>query len=147
VFSDATAILLASSSAGSYTYESLTASTAYYLWIKANYSGGSSVVVILGPVTTSEPPPPPPTDFESTGVTATTITVEWSAPTASGVQGYIVYRNTDDNIAGAEEDSTSFTSYTHDNLSANTTYFLWVKADYGSTQSELIRISVTTEAQ
>ncbi len=90
-----------------------------------------------------------PSGFVSTGMTTSSATVSWATPSTPPANGYEIYYSTTTTppatpqITGVAGTSTS---YTIPGLSANTTYYIWIKAKCSATdQSALVGpISVYT---
>ncbi len=127
------ALLVGSTAQTNYTLTGLTASTRYYIRVKAidaaqnesSFSGTfradtAAASVAGGPDTTA---PGAPSSLTQTQVTSSTISLNW-APSSDnvGVAGYRVYQN------GALVGSPNATSFTVTGLSPATSYALTVKA-------------------
>jgi uncharacterized repeat protein (TIGR02543 family) len=119
----------------SYTHTGLQASTTYYYYIKAKNSAGSSGYSSFTSAKTSSSGsggttvtmPSAPTGVNATALSASSISVSWSA--VSGATSYEVYyeigNSTTKNLANTV---TGGTSYTHTGLQADTTYWYYIKA-------------------
>lgn len=104
------------------------------------YDGGASSG---GGGTTDTQAPTAPTNLSSTGKTASSVSLSWSASTDNvGVTGYDVYRN------GTYAGSSTGTAYTDSGLQASTTYTYTVKAKdaAGNVSAANGSVNVTTNA-
>ncbi len=105
----------------SHTFPNLTADTAYTLYVRAKNSGGDSAWTPLSAKTARAEP----SDLKATA-TSTSITLSWTAVT--GATGYEVKRS-----PGSETPTAvTGTSHTFPNLTANTAYTLYVRAQDSS---------------
>ena len=94
---------------------------------------------------TDQTAPNAPTGATSSGVTATSVTLNWTAPTDNvGVTGYNVYRN--GTLIGTSPTTTS-TTYTDNGRSPSTAYVYTIKArDATGNLSSAATVNVTTSA-
>ncbi|CAH1200505.1 hypothetical protein PAECIP111893_01402 [Paenibacillus plantiphilus] len=132
----------------SYTDTGLTAATSYKYTVKAyDAAGNRSAVSNEATVVTSTGPdtlaPSVPADLASTGKTATTVSLSWTASTDNvGVTGYEVYRGT------ALVGTTAATTYTDTGLTAATAYSYSVlakdAADNKSAKSPALEVTTST---
>ncbi|MBW7473858.1 fibronectin type III domain-containing protein [Paenibacillus oenotherae] len=112
----------------SYTDTGLTAETSYKYTVKAfdaasNVSAASNEVTVVTSAGPDLNPPTAPTGLASTGKTATTVSLSWTASTDNvGVTGYDILRN------GVKVGTSTTTSYTDTGLTAETSYKYTVKA-------------------
>jgi len=132
----------------SFTDTGLTASTAYTYTVKArdaagNVSDASTAVTVTtsagGTVDTT--PPSAPTGLRSTGVTASSVTLTWTASTDNvGVTAYQIYR--DGTLVG----QATSPGFTESGLTASTTYSYTVKARdaAGNVSASSSAVSATT---
>src|SRR5690625_4298342 len=81
-----------------------------------------------------------PSDLEVTEITANSATVSWE----SDADNYNYAVTTEDEEPADADDSTGDNSVDLDNLDDNTTYYVWVQADCGESQSNWKSISFTT---
>src|SRR5690625_3818214 len=81
-----------------------------------------------------------PSDLEVTDITANSATVSWE----SDADNYNYAVTTEDEEPADADDSTGDNSVDLDNLDDNTTYYVWVQADCGESQSNWKSISFTT---
>ncbi|GKU78317.1 fibronectin type III domain-containing protein [Paenibacillus sp. L3-i20] len=140
VSSPSTALTVTTNPASVCTVQEWSASTAYSGSQRASYSGNeyearwwtrgerpdiSSVWRLIGPCGTGTGdliPPTVPSNLQSTGATASTISLSWGASTDNvGVTGYIVY-------FGSSSVNVTGTTTTISGLSPNTSYSFTVKA-------------------
>ena len=75
-----------------------------------------------------------PTQFWSEAVTSTTATLSWIPSTPAPNGGYLYVYNTSPTIGGMDGSSSSTNAYLS-NLLPSTTYYWWVAANCGSSQS------------
>ena len=115
-----------------YTLTGLSESTTYYAYLRAK--DGEDVSAWTSKITFSTPAQyPAPTDFAMTDYAATTATFGWtngSSETAWQIK-YSTDENFDPASAGTSQDVTT-NPYTLTGLTAETTYYAYLRADYGS---------------
>jgi chitinase len=136
----------------SFTNSGLSASTTYSYTVKAHdAAGNNSAASNAVSVTTSASgggggdttPPSAPGSLHSTGTTASSVSLAWSASTDNvGVTGYDVFRSS------TKVGTVTGTSFTDSGLSASTTYSYTVKAHdaAGNNSAASNAVSVTTSA-
>ena len=125
----------------SYKLEGLTYNTTYYAWVRDNCgTDGYSSWTASGSFTTLELCPTP-SNLHMTAYTATTATLAWNAVT--GQDAWLLYYSTSDVAPDDETTSgdniiaiSTTASYTIEGLTAETTYYAWVRgnctaSDYG----------------
>ena len=117
-----------------YTRAALTASTQYYAWLRAqNARGASDWTAAVAVTTPAVPPaiPPTPTGFASTASTFDTITYGWTA--APRATTYDLYITTSATAPTSDTAATvvvgGVTTYIHTELSENTTYRAYIRAN------------------
>ncbi len=91
-----------------------------------------------------------PTNLQSTGRTATTVSLNWTRSTTSGVKQYVGIRDVEKYAPGNfrwRYVDANATSYTVRNLEADTKYAFRVRATKGSQQARSNYVNVTTLAQ
>ncbi|MFP5437433.1 MAG: T9SS sorting signal type C domain-containing protein [Bacteroidia bacterium] len=99
-------------------------------------SGGTQPPIAIDNITLSIPSCLVPTALTTSGVTGTTATIGWTAPATAPANGYDYYLST---AATAPIDTTAptavvtATSASLTSLTANTTYYWWVRSDCGAT--------------
>ncbi len=155
VYRNGSATPLATVTSGtSYNDSGLTAGTAYTYQVAAFDTSTpplvSALSTALGVTTLAPKAPTVPTGLAATNVTATTLTLSWTASTnagSSGVGGYYVYRN---GSATPLATVTSGTSYNDSGLTAGTAYTYQVAAFDSSTPPLVSALStalgVTTQS-
>jgi len=77
-----------------------------------------------------------PTNVSATNVTATTATLNWTAPSPAPA-GYTFMVNNSPTLGGSPVYTTS-TSVTVNNLTPNSDYYWWVASDCGNSQSDWV---------
>lgn len=118
--------------ATTYTDSGLSSGTSYSYTIKAIASGGSEGVasgVVTGSTTGTPPALPAPSGLAVSGVTASTVSLSWSA--ASGASSYNIYRNGVKANAGV----VTMTTFTDSSLAPSTAYSYAVTAVNSSGES------------
>ena len=147
--SGATTTLVASGLTGqNYTVNGLLDNTSYFFTVKAVSSGGvSSAASNQATATTQALPATTPTGLSASAVSATQISLSWSAVVNTGAT-YAVYYGTS---SGAENTmlatGLSGTTYTATGLTASTTYYFIVRSiSAGGTSSPSTQASATTQA-
>src|SRR6266540_1464460 len=108
----------------------------------ANYATVSAIQVTGGSGGGDTTPPSAPSNLQSTGKTATSVSLSWTASTDNvGVTGYDVYRGS------TKVGTPTGTSYTDGGLSANTSYTYTVKARdaAGNVSAASNAVTVTTD--
>lgn len=127
-----------------YSASGLTGGTLYYLHVRsdcgsANYSVWSTI-----PFTTL-PTCPPPTSLLSSGVTATTATLSWTAPAGAVAYEYVL--NTSATAPGGSGTPTASTVYNASSLTPSTLYYFYVRSSCGiGNYSTWASLSFTTKA-
>jgi fibronectin type 3 domain-containing protein/dihydrofolate reductase len=149
----AAAMSVATTETDSYTDTGLNPGTLYYYWIKAckeNSEGGvaCSNFSTVSSKATLVVIPSAPTGVSLSADSASQITVLWNSVTATNY--YEVFRNTtDSNLSSTRISQPANTTYTDSGLSADTTYYYWVKAcgigDMCSAFSEVASIKTLEE--
>ncbi len=132
----------------SYQFTGLLASTAYSLSVTAtDAAGNNSTSATLSATTAGSADataPSQPASPSTSGITASSITLSWSASTdtgGSGLAGYHVYRN------GTFITNVTGTSYTFTGLAASTAYTLGVRAyDNSNNESGMATATATTSS-
>ncbi len=129
-----------------YTDTGLTGSASYSYSVSAyDALGNTSIASAAISVTTLiQPPPTQPTSLTAVTITATTVSLSWTASTSSaGVAGYNIFRN------GVKVGTSTTTTYTDTGLTVSITYSYTISAydSAGNTSSLSSALSVTTVAQ
>ncbi len=109
----------------------------------ANYATVSAIQVTGGSGGGDTTPPSAPSNLQSTGKTATSVSLSWTASTDNvGVTGYDVYRGS------TKVGSPTGTSFTDTGLTASTSYSYTVKAHdaAGNSSAASNAITVTTDS-
>lgn len=113
-----------------YNASGLTASTLYYFHVRAMCSGGASQWSTISFSTPAPPPPcPAPANLAVSNITSSGAAVGWSA--VSGAAGYHYVVNTSAQPSSTSGTQTTATSFTKTGLSANTSYYVHVRARCG----------------
>lgn len=134
--------LLTSVTSTSYSVTGLTEKTEYTLTVKAkdttgNVASGTSVTVTTADITA----PNNVTNLSTSNVTATSLTLSWTASTSTDVTGYEVYNGT------ALLGTVTGTTYNVSGLTASTAYTFVVKAkDLANNVASGTSVGVTTSA-
>ncbi len=132
-----------------YTFAGLTCGTLYNLALEAydargnvSYRPQAVAVVTTNACNPDSQAPTTPTGLSTSGVTATQVTVSWSASTDNiGVTGYGRYVN------GSLASSGTGTSFTFTSLTCNTAYTLGIDSyDAAGNRSSRASINATTSA-
>ena len=120
-----------------FSLDNLEQNTTYYVWVRDNcgtdgYSSWASTNF-----TTLELCPTP-TNLHVVSYTSTTATLEWTA--ATGQSAWMIYYSTS-NQAPAPDQATDIVAvntnpYTLTNLTAETTYYAWVRGDCGGEEGQ-----------
>ncbi|MBN1112440.1 MAG: fibronectin type III domain-containing protein [Bacteroidales bacterium] len=139
--------LLTTTSNNSFNVTGLSVATAYSFYVKAkdaagNVSSASSTINVTTTGTVDTQAPTAPTNLSSSNVTATSVSLSWTASTDNvGVTGYDIYRN------GSKLTSVTATSYNVTGLAASTAYSFYVKAKdaAGNISVASSTINVTTD--
>ncbi|MCL2442203.1 MAG: fibronectin type III domain-containing protein [Treponema sp.] len=128
------------------TFTGLTEDTTYYVYARsaANNNYNEGVAHRSAGITTSRVSVPrAPSGVNATAASTTSITVSWDS--VSGANGYRVYRSTSSTGTFTEIGTSTTTSFTNYELSANTTYFYRVAAYNNSgTGSQSSTVNTTT---
>ncbi len=111
------------------TIGSLSSGLTYYVWVKAKNGSGVSGFSPGGSAITIPAAPGAPTVSSPASLN---LSATWT--TVTGAASFDVYRNTANNSATATLTNSSVTTLpvTHGALSADTTYYYWIKAKNGS---------------
>ncbi|MXX51770.1 MAG: hypothetical protein F4Z39_12290, partial [Chloroflexi bacterium] len=124
-----------------YTFTSLSASTAYTLQVVAGNSGGESSPAQTSATTNDVPPPPAPaapTLLNTSGITQSAITLNWTK--SNTATAYKVRKDSDDSWTILEDVAT----YEFTGLSADTDYTLEVVASNAGGDSAAVSIDAST---
>ncbi len=121
----------------SYAFTGLTADTQYSLQVRAKNAGGTSAAASLN-ARTLPTAPGPPTGLTTSGITQTSITLNWTKP--AGATGYKVRTGT----TGAFTTLSDVATYTFTGLTANTAYTLQVRASNAGGDSSVAQTTATT---
>jgi fibronectin type 3 domain-containing protein len=117
----------------SYTHTGLTSGTTFTYYIKAKNNAGESEYSSSASATTDSTMPSAPTGVTAAAASSNSITVSWDP--VSNAASYDVYYeigiSSTRNFAG----NTAETSYTHTGLTANTTYYYYIKAKNSAGES------------
>ena len=117
--------------ATSFPISGLTQNTTYYVRLRANNTGGTGAYSTPAfEVTTLPTPPAAPTALVASAITATGLTLSWTAPSGP-ISSYALEYSTDNTFASGVTTLTpagGATSQAITGLSANTTYFFRLKA-------------------
>lgn len=125
-----------------HTFPALSASNSYIFGVAAiNAATIGSPVYVTATADTPPNPPGPPTDFSVNPVTDTTITINWSAPTAGGQTAYEI--RLDGNVV-ANLGSTA-TTYLYENLTPGTQYVVSMVARNLGGASTAVSQTVSTQ--
>ncbi|MDR2592209.1 MAG: fibronectin type III domain-containing protein, partial [Chitinispirillales bacterium] len=118
-----------STTSTSYTNTGLSSGTTYYYKVSAYNSAGESSYSSYASattMTTSVSVPAAPSSVFASAESSSSIDVSWSS--VSGATGYNVYRSMSSTGTYSYVGSTTYTSYTNDELSSGTTYYYKVSA-------------------
>ena len=138
--------LLTTVGSGTYTHNNLTPETEYFYKVSAYNDDGESELSDSVSATTFAAPPDTPTGVSATALSSTEIRVSYNS--VSDADGYVIYHSLNATGQYTMLDSTSQTSYTHDNLSSNTTHYYKVSAYNDVGESELSdTVYATTESK
>lgn len=119
------------------TLNGLSPSTTYYIWVRSNCGSATSSWVSGGSFTTTAAVCNPPSNLISFGVTSNSAGISWTAAVPAPEE-YDVYFSTSSvapNAGTIPIGSVSGVSATLIELSANTTYYFWVRSDCTASQS------------
>lgn len=127
----------------SYAITGLTASTSYFVQVRAKNATGTSAYTAPITATTSDPAPAapgPPVNLVPAGATDTSVSVGWEPPTTGGTPtSYETRLN-----GGAATDVGNVLNKTYTGLSASTTYTVEVRAKNASGTSSWVSGSFDT---
>jgi chitodextrinase len=121
-------VLAGTAAVASYTNTALMPSTIYTYTVAAydaagNVSAQSSALQATTMASANPTPPAVPTNLSVTGLTASSVSLSWSASSGgAGVAGYNIYRG------GALAGTSALTTYTNTGLAGSTTYSFTVAA-------------------
>ena len=125
--------------ATSYTDENLSANTTYYYRVRASVNGEFSNWSNTANATTNDNPPtiPAPSNLVATATSTSTIDLSWN-DNSTGEDFFEIQRSTSPNAGFVRVTTVSrgVTSYTDENLSANTTYYYRVRASLDNVFSD-----------
>ena len=123
----------------SHSFTSLTPGTSYTLGVAAVGAGGTSATASIGASTSSTTSPPAPTNLSVSGITTTSLTLNWDAVT--GATNYKVY------LDGAEQPlNVGGTSHSFTSLTPGRSYTLGVAAVGAGGTSGIASLSASTSA-
>ena len=138
--------------------DELSPGTDYYGWVRAKNDGGSSSWSVSSKITTTPLKPPNPVTnlaHDSANRTQTSLKFTWTAPTTDSTHDAAtkyIYHTSDTNSEPTEAnyngyiDGGSTTSVTVSSLTANTTYYFWIKAGNNDGYSASRTTNGTTQA-
>jgi chitodextrinase len=132
---------LANVTATTYGVTGLTRGTSYTFYVKAkDTSGNASTGVSITTTATDTTAPNNVTNLATSNVTATSLTLSWTASTSTDVASYDVYNGA--TLLG----NTTSTTYGVTGLTGNTSYTFYVKAkDQAGNIASGTSVSVTTQ--
>ncbi|PZO26679.1 MAG: hypothetical protein DCF13_13430 [Flavobacteriaceae bacterium] len=121
------------------TLNGLLADTEYYLWVRSNCGTNFSAWVSSGGfITDLGPACGAPSNLSVSNVTNDSAQFSWNAPTLVPGNGYQYYYNTT-NVTPSTTTTANGTSFTTNKvvtgLSPQTTYYIWIRSNCGSSQS------------
>jgi hypothetical protein len=122
------------------TLSTLNASTTYYAWVRSACGAASTSLWTLSTSFLTLPSCQIPTALTNSNLTATTVTISWTAPTTAPASGYEYYVSTTNTAPIATTTPTGSTAagITTKNitaLTAQTTYYVWVRSKCSGTLS------------
>ncbi|MDI6641818.1 MAG: fibronectin type III domain-containing protein, partial [Elusimicrobiota bacterium] len=120
----ATSVIVSTTPQTSYNDINLTAGVTYYYRVYAVNHDSITTTDIYSPQTSTRTFPSPVLYFSTYSATTTSITWEWT--TATGADGYRIYRAADNSVVA--DLSANLTYYTEPGLSVNTAYGRYVRA-------------------
>ena len=126
----------------------LSAATTYYFWVRSN-CGGTAGNWVGTSFSTLAVGCNAPSALNSTGLTTTSATLNWTAANpvpSNGYQYYYSTSNTPPTAATVPSGTTALNSVTLNTLSAATIYYFWVRSNCGATAGNWIGTSFTTLA-
>jgi fibronectin type 3 domain-containing protein len=118
-------------SGNSYTHTGLLPGTAYIYFVTAVNSAGESDYSAAASAKTLLPAP---TGVTAAALSANSISIAWAA--AAGATGYRIYYAASGTGEKNLITTTGETTHTHTGLQAGTTYYYWIRAYDGSTESD-----------
>ena len=132
------------------TQENLNSNTTYYYWLKACNNAGCSDFSQVSSVVTEEEEqtaPAAPSSPTATATSSSSVYISWSSVTKATY--YQLYQSTSDSSSSATRIyENSEISTIQENLSADTTYYYWLKACNDAGCSEFSQVtSATTEEE
>jgi fibronectin type 3 domain-containing protein len=123
-------VKVGATSATSYNYNGLAASTTYYCALLATDTSGNVSSMSATVTVTTDPLPNAPTSVTATEVTSSRVSVTWSETIPAGglpIAGYQIYRGTSpSNLVQVATRAT--TTYSDTTVSAGTTYYYAITA-------------------
>ena len=138
------------------SYLTILPNTAYYIGVSATFGSGDSNIVMLTPsptTTISTRTVPYITSLATQLVGIDHIKVQWddySATTGTGAFKFSFYISTNSTIPASttlNSNDKSITEYDFTGLNADTTYYIWVVASFGTNNSEPVALSAKTLEQ
>ena len=134
--SSGSAIQIDSTSSTTYSDTTASAGTTYYYFVKAYNPSNESDFSASDSGIWNLPPPPVPTNVSATdGVFSDKVGIFWGEST--NADGYRIYRSVSDSSDGASLLATSpLTSYADTTATPGVTYYYFVKAYRGATESD-----------
>jgi hypothetical protein len=129
----------------------LAGQTTYRLYVRSACGANNSVWTNAAAFTTLVSCAPP-VSLSSSGVTANTATINWSAPATTSPGGYEIYYSTVNTAPNASTVLTPANSYTGitglsqlmSGLTHNTTYYVWVRSNCGAIEGNSSWASVAS---
>lgn len=115
----------------------LTASTTYYFWVRSDCGSSKSSWISGGSFTTLAAACSAPSNVSVSNITSNTANLSWSAAVPAPTQ-YDIYFSTSSvapNASTTPVGSLNALTTNLINLTASTTYYVWVRSDCGTTDS------------